>query len=284
MGTQKASKYGFSGYCGFAISAVATIAMSSTALAQGKKGKAAPAPAPVQAAPASPSPTAPIKGDDKVDISDLESKYWAPKDTDFSVVQNRTFSKDHKFMFTPQWGTPINDPHSDGTILGATANYFWSERMGLQLTYLKTSFWDNSATRDVGRLSQSGGAHVNANRMTSYYGVGYNLVPFYAKMSFWGKKIIYFDMAFTPTIGMTQFDQRMEGGDKSKSAFTYGLDVTQYFFFSRWFAIRADLKNQFSTQEIVRYRGNTPGNMKGDKVENKSVQDTMFLLGAAFYW
>lgn len=265
MGTQrKASSYDFA-----IISLVAAIAMTSTANAQGKKAKAeTPAAAPAAA------------GEDKVDISDLESKYWAPKDTDFSVVQNRTYSKEHRFLIAPQWGTPINDPHSDGTFVGGTANYFWSERMGVQLTYLKASFWDNSATRDVGRLSTSGGAHVNANRMTSYYGVGYNLVPFYAKMSFWGKRIIYFDMAFTPTIGITNFDQRVESGDKHESAFTYGIDVTQYFFFSRWFAIRADLKNQFSTQDILKYRSTG----MGTKVQTETVQDTMFLLGAAFYW
>jgi outer membrane beta-barrel protein len=277
MGTQKnASKYGF------AISAIAAIAMSSTALAQGKKGKSAPklAPAPVQQA--APVPTAPVKGEEKVDISDLESKYWAPKDTDFSVVQNRTFSKDHKVMVTPQWGTPINDPHSDGNIWGATANYFWSERMGVQFTYLKADLWNNSATRDIGRLSASGGARPDFNTLNTYYGLGYTLVPFYAKMSFWGTKIIYFDMAFTPTIGMTQYDQQIEGGNKTKSAFTYGLDVTQYFFFSRWFAVRADLKNQFSSQEFVKYRGTNPP--KGSKIEDKMVQDTMFMLGAAFYW
>jgi outer membrane beta-barrel protein len=256
--------------------------MSSTALAQGKKGKSAPklAPAPVQQA--APVPTAPVKGEEKVDISDLESKYWAPKDTDFSVVQNRTFSKDHKVMVTPQWGTPINDPHSDGNIWGATANYFWSERMGVQFTYLKADLWNNSATRDIGRLSASGGARPDFNTLNTYYGLGYTLVPFYAKMSFWGTKIIYFDMAFTPTIGMTQYDQQIEGGNKTKSAFTYGLDVTQYFFFSRWFAVRADLKNQFSSQEFVKYRGTNPP--KGSKIEDKMVQDTMFMLGAAFYW
>src|SRR4051794_14929352 len=73
-------------------------------------------------APAAAPATAPAKGgapaanadDKKVDISDLENKYWAPKDTDFSVVQNRTYSKDHKFIASLQYGIPINDSHSDG--------------------------------------------------------------------------------------------------------------------------------------------------------------------------
>lgn len=271
-----------------AMSIVFAIALSSTyANAQGKKGgkSAKPAPAPAAAPSAPEAPAAPVapKADDKVDISDLENKYWAPKDTDFSVVQNRTYSKDGKILITPQWGGPINDAYSDGTITGATLNYFWSERMGVQATYLGADFKNNDATNDIGNLSATSGAAPDHGKLTGYYGLGFNLVPFYAKMSFWGKRIIYFDMAFTPTIGMTQYDQQMEGGNAGKSALTYGLDVTQYFFFNKWFAVRVDLKNQFYSQEVVKFR--TSGGMtKGQKVTDKNIQDTMFLLGATFYF
>jgi len=266
MGTQKnASKMSHVAIAVFAL------ALSATAQAQSKK------PTP-QAAPA-----AAAKGDDKVDISDLESKYWAPKDTDFSVVQNRTYSKEKRFMLAPQWGTLINDPYSEGNVFGVTANYFWSERMGVQATYLNADMKNNDATVDIGRLSAQSGAVPDHGKVTGYMGVGYTLVPFYAKMSFWGKRIIYFDMAFTPTLGLTEYEQQIEGKNKSKSAFTYGLDVTQYFFFSRWFAVRADLKNQFYSQEVVKFR-NTGPYLKGQKVKDKDIQDTMFLLGAAFYF
>lgn len=261
------------------------LTLSSTAYAQGKKGKAAPpppAPAPV-VAPAGPAPVAPVKGDDKVDISDLESKYWAPKDTDFSVVQNRTYSKEHRFMIAPQYGTVINDPYSEGNVFGGSLNYFWSERMGVQVTYLKGDLKNNDATNDIGRLSATAGATPDHGKFQEYVGVGYNLVPFYAKMSFWGKRIIYFDMAFTPTLGMTRYEQQIEGGNRKQDAWTYGLDVTQFFFFSRWFAIRADLKNNFYKQEVVKFR-NTAPYVKGQKVTDKNIQDTQFLLGAEFYF
>ncbi len=226
----------------------------------------------------------PTGGDDqKVDIRDLENKYWAPKDTDFSVVQNRTYSKDNAFLFVPQWGGAINDPYSEGTILGITGNYFWSERMGIQATYLSADLRNNSATNDIGALSDVSGAAPDHGKLTGYYGVGLNIVPFYAKMSFWGKRIIYFDMAFTPTLGMTTYDQMIEGGNKSKSALTYGLDVTQFFFFNKWFAVRVDLKNQFYSQEVVKFR-DSGGMLKGQKVTDKNIQDTIFLLGAAFYF
>ena len=225
----------------------------------------------------------PTKTDEKVDISDLESKYWAPKDTDFSVVQNRTYSKDGRFLISPQFGTVINDAYSKGNVMGGSLNYFWSERMGVQATYLKADMKNNDATNDIGALSATAGATPDHGKITGYYGLGLNVVPFYAKMSFWGKRIIYFDMAFTPTIGMTSYDQQIEGANQGKSALTYGLDVSQFFFFSRWFAIRADLKNQWHKEEVVKFR-NTAPYVKGQKVTDKNMQDTMFMLGATFYF
>jgi outer membrane beta-barrel protein len=218
---------------------------------------------------------------DKVDITDLENKYWAPKDTDFSVVQNRTFSKDNKFSVAPLIGRPINDAHSEGMIYGVAGNYFWYERMGVQATYIKGDLDNNDATNDL--ATYGSGVQPDHGKFSQYFGVGYNLVPFYAKMSFWGKKIIYFDMAFTAHLGLTEYDQIMEGGNDSKTAFTYGLDISQFYFFSRWLAIRVDLKNQFYTQEVLKYRNST-GYQKGDKVGTKDIHDTMFYIGAMFYF
>lgn len=278
MVTQKASKYSS------IVSALVALTLSTSAFAQTKKSKPAPAPAAPPAAASTPAPEAakPVK-DEKVDISDLENKYWAPKDTDFSVVQNRTYSKQNRFLVTPQWGTPINDAYSKGTIYGGTLNYFWSERFGIQATYLKADLDENDNTKEIGRLSATAGAYPDHGELTGYYGLGLNIVPFYAKMSLWGTRIIYFDMAFTPTVGMTSYDQVMEGGNKNKSSFSYGLDVTQFFFFNRWFAVRADLKNQWRSEEVVKYR-NSSGQLKGQKVTDKMVQDTVFLLGATFYF
>lgn len=267
MGTQKTTCTRILA-CGLAAFAVVTAQPSHA------QTKAPPVPAPA-------GPVKPAAPGDKVDITDLETKYWAPKDTDFSVVQNRTFSKDHKFSVSPQWGRPINDAHSEGNIFGLTANYFWSERMGAQATYLSADLDNNDATNDL--ATYGSGVQPDHGKFKSYMGVGYNFVPFYAKMSFWGKKIIYFDMAFTPTLGMTQYEQVIEFGGKNKSALTYGLDVSQFFFFSRVLAIRVDLKNQWHSEEIVKYR-NSSGIQKGEKVTDKNIHDTMFLIGAMFYF
>lgn len=277
MGTRNTSLYG--------IAALAAALVTTSAYAQGgKKGAApaAPAPAPAVSAPSAPVAPGAKKEDGKVDISDLENKYWAPKDTDFSVVQNRTYTKDGRWFLTGHLGNPINDQWSEGNIYGFSLNHFITERWGIQATYLKGALRDNQAVNDV--ATYGSGIKPDHGRFSGYYGLGMNVVPFYAKMSFWGKKIIYFDMAFTPTIGMTNYDQVMEDGTRSKSSLTYGIDVTQYFFFTNYFAIRADLKNQWHSEEIVRFRGNTPGKLKGDKVKDKNVQDTQFLLGLTFFY
>jgi len=234
-----------------------------------------------QTSPSSAKPPAqPAKksADDKVDISDLENKYWAPKDTDFSVVQNRTYTKDGRWFATLQMGRPVNDPYSEGTVYGLTGNYFWSERMGVQATYLRASLQNNEATDDLKGFGN--GVQPDHGKFSKYYGVGLNIVPFYAKMSFWGKRIIYFDMVFTPTIGVTGYDQIVNRGNESSTALTYGMDVSQYFFFTNYFAVRMDLKNQWHKEDILKYNGTG----EGTKISDKMVHDTLFLLGLSFFY
>ncbi|NJL25458.1 MAG: outer membrane beta-barrel domain-containing protein [Calothrix sp. SM1_5_4] len=198
-------------------------------------------------------------------------------------MQNRTYSKEHRFFIAPQWGRPINDQWSTGNVYGLTLNYFWSERMGVQATYVQGNLSNNEAN-DFLASNYGTGVRPNFGRFNSYYGVGYNIVPFYAKMSFWGKKIIYFDMSITPTLGMTTYDQVIRTGDRSKSAFTYGIDITQFFFFTNWFAVRADLKNQWHAEEVVRFYGNGTSTFTGEKIKDKTTQDTLFLLGLNFFF
>jgi outer membrane beta-barrel protein len=226
----------------------------------------------------------PVKKDsDKVDISDLEQKYWAPKDTDFSVVQNRTYTKAGKIFVSAQGGPLVNDQYSEGLIYGGSLNYFFNERYGVQATYLGADLHNNDWTKNLTQFGS--GVQPDFGRFKNYYGLGFNFVPFYAKMSFLGSRILYFDMAITPTVGMTSYDQVMLHSSANKSSFTYGLDITQYFFFTKNFAIRADLKNQWFKEEVRSYKGNGgAGLVEGDKVRDQNTQFTTFLLGLTLYF
>lgn len=224
----------------------------------------------------------PVAEKDKVDITDIEQKYWAPKDTDFNVVQNRTYSKEKRFSLGAQYGTLMNDPYSNAAVMAFKANYFWSERYGVEVQHYLMDPEDNDAITQLRALA-TGGAKPNHNKIREFTGLGFNWVPFYAKMSFMGKSIIYFDMIFTPVLGTTSYDQQTEVGTKSNSAFTYGLDISQLFFFSKHFAIRFDWVNRWYQQEVIRYRTGSGGTI-GSKLKDENVNSTNLLLGVTYFF
>jgi outer membrane beta-barrel protein len=218
---------------------------------------------------------------EKLDVTDLENKYWAPKDTDFSVVQNRTFTKEHKWFVSAQFGPDLTGGnYLAGNDVGATLNYFMSERYGFQAMYMSSFLHPNSAVGDL--VSANG--FPNFGIMQNYYGVGFNWVPFYSKMSFLGQKILYFDMAITPTIGMTHYQPQMDTGNKGQIAITYGFDVTQYYFFTTHFAFRLDLKNQWWDEKVVRFATDVGKGNVGDPVRTQLDREMIFLLGFTYYF
>lgn len=219
---------------------------------------------------------APKAETDKLDISELEQKYWAPKDTDFSVVQNRTYTKAKRFALTPTYGTAVNNTFSSGNFYGIAANYYFSERTGVEFNYMKADLTDSDATKKFKSGLSGGGVAPDFNREKEYMSIGYNFVPFYAKMSFMGSKIIYFDMQITPTIGLTKYEQQAQTGGKSENAFTYGLDITQYFFFHKNFAVRANLHNQWSSQDEVSFK-------TGTSIGSDTYNDTSFTIGLTWF-
>ena len=244
-------------------------AVAAPAVAPSKDGKAVDAKLTPEAAP----PTG-----DKLDISELEQKYWAPKDTDFSVVQNRTYTKAGKWAGSLMFGPVVNDTFNSGFNTGVILNYYKDERYGFQFEYISSDLENSDATKKFFKLS-GGATAPDFNRAKDYYGVGFNFVPFYAKMSVMGKKIIYFDMQITPTIGMSSYEQQQEDGKgKTESSFAYGLDITQYFFFSNNLAVRLDLHNRWNKQDVVRYKS------PFDKVRSGETENTtMFLFGLTYF-
>lgn len=191
---------------------------------------------------------------DRVDISDLENKYWAPKDTDFSVVQNRTYTKEKRFSLSAGYGILVNDSYSDANIFDLTANYYFSERYGIELSYSRADIEEGEV---ISNLSQfAGGVRPNFSQLDQMYELGFNYVPFYAKVSVLGKKIIYFDMMITPTIGLVDYNNKLQitsglgaQTDKAQQSFSYGFNISQHFFISKRITIRADIKNRWFNEK-----------------------------------
>lgn len=214
------------------------------------------------------------KDSEKLNIQDLEQKYWAPKDTSFSVVQNRAYTKEKRFSFSLQYGPIINDAFSEGYNLGLKLNYFWNERSGVQVEYVSFNLDDNSTVKAFS--NQYGGVRPNIGRLSSMWGIGYNWVPVYAKMSLLGERIIYFDMAFTPVIGMMNYNKTAKTGDHGDSSIAYGLDISQYFFLSKHIAVRADLQNRWWTEEVLDWN-------QGTKNKTQTTNSTVFFIGVTYY-
>ena len=180
-----------------------------------------------------------------------------------------------------QGGLLVNDGYSDGSIYGATANYFFSERYGMEATYTVADLEENDSVKSL--VTYGGGIKPDFGQVTGYYGVAFNWVPFYAKMSVLGKKIMYFDMAFSPAIGMMQYDQITENGNQGKSALAYGFDITQYFFLSQNFSVRFDLRNRWFKEDVAKYY--TSGGIPvGQTFRSKSTTNTQILLGINFFF
>ncbi len=225
------------------------------------------------------------RGSDKLDIKKLEQKYWAAKDDDFSVVQNRKYAKANRFYLTGSGGIPFNDPYSTGTLLGLHLGYFMNERWGFELNYNTASMSDNDSVKQFTKSYQVVPDH---NVFKSSYFASAIWVPFYAKMSMLDKAIIYFDMGLSVGVGNINYEITQSEGNLSKSTFGYKLGVFQQIFFSENFAIRADLNNTWSTQEHMKFY--TPGTSVGGTtvsgsrdLGSKTVNDTSLMLGIT-YW
>ncbi|RME15565.1 MAG: outer membrane beta-barrel domain-containing protein [Bdellovibrio sp.] len=223
------------------------------------------------------------KAGDKLDISDLEQKYWAPKDTDFSVVQNRSYTKAKKVAVSLLAGPIVNDAFNSGLNGSLSVGYYFSERQGVELIYNQGFLTDSLATTTFKEKLSGGGVGPDYNRPSGYIGVAYNWVPFYAKMSFLGRKIIYFDMQFSPGIGVASYEHITDVDSNSqiektgKSAVALSLDITQFFFFHKRFAIRVDLKNRWYNQDVLSYR-------TGSKARSETENVTQILMGATFFF
>lgn len=229
--------------------------------------------------------TAQPQSPDKLDVSDLEKKYWAAKDTDFSVVQNRTYAKEKRFALSLQYGTMVNDAYSTGPTYSGAVNYYFTERHGVEVSYFAADLKDSKATENYKTLTN--GVMPNHNKVTGYYGVAYNWVPIYAKVSLLNKKIIYFDMAVSPGFGMLSYEQQLDPNcslsdcsNRKKTTTAVSLDVTQSFFISRHVALRFDYKNKWYKEEIIK-----SGNVGvGSVLENTSATATSLMFGVQLFW
>jgi outer membrane beta-barrel protein len=232
---------------------------------------------------ANPAPTQTDSGkeSDKLDLKQLEDKYWAAKDTDFTVVQNRTYAKDKRYFFSMNYGPLVNDAYSIGRQVNFAGGYYFSERWGVELANESGNLVDNSATMALGG---SNGLKPNYNKYVNYTSVNALWVPMYAKMSVLDRAIWYFDLQLGLGLGSMTYQNQIdsaEGGNTNKTAIGINFDATANIFFHQHWAFRIDIKNKFTNQNLQHFR--LPVGSSVRDMGDQGQQDTSFLLGFTYF-
>lgn len=211
-----------------------------------------------------------VKKDEKVDIQEIENQYWSAKDTDFKVVQNRRYSKEKRFFGSVMYGSLIGHDERSGGAMYLGVGYFFNEQHGVEVNYTSYSTEFSAGQKEV----INKGGFMNHNKMESFYGLSYHWSPIYAKLSLLDWKILYFDMTFSPVVGMTNVKQLIGTSATSpqeESAgpyFTFGIDVAQHFYMSDHFALKVDFKNRFYSEKIKTFYATGGSRTESSKSQN----------------
>lgn len=233
------------------------------------------------------------KGSDKIDLKKLEDKYWASKDDDYGVIQNRTFSKTGKFYGSLVYGPLINDPFAKARAAGGMLGYYLNEDFGVELSYLSYSSAKNETVAEYESIQNPTFAVTpNYNLLKNAKALSLSYTPFYAKMAFMNKAILYFDMGFTLGAGMTDYQQQKitkdGSGNKSQaneivSTPHVEIGIMQQLFLNQYFAFRLDIKNSFYTQKVKQYEIGI-GQPESSRTEtSKNVNDTTITFGLTLF-
>ncbi|MFZ3231386.1 MAG: outer membrane beta-barrel domain-containing protein [Pseudobdellovibrio sp.] len=238
----------------------------------------------------SPAATPASRGSDKVDLKKLEDKYWSSKDDDYGVIQNRTFTKTGKFYGSLVYGPLVNDSFAKARASGLMIGYYLSEDFGVEASYLSYASKQNDTVSAY--ETQFGGVKPDYNLIKANKSLSITYTPFYAKMAFMNKAILYFDMGFTLGIGTTDYEIQKVlqnnlsvdiQANETKSAPHFEIGVMQQLFISQFFAFRVDIKNTFYNQKIQQYKATNPQVESSRTETTKSINDTTITFGLTVF-
>lgn len=236
----------------------------------------------------SPSPSPSGSQDKKVDLTDLENRYWTAKDTEFNVVQNRVYTKAKRFSATLILGTDLSGQYTNDFNYGLQVNYYFSEREGVGIQGWKTSATTASFVNQFQQVTNNT-ASYNFNSPQGYIGANYNWVPIYAKLSLLEKKILYFDMSVNPGIGVTllqsnSFQTTINNPvTVNQAPITFALDIAQQVFLTSHWAIKLDIDNHFYNETTYWAASGTGSSVAGTPQSSKLTYSAVFMLGLTFF-
>lgn len=256
-------------------------AQSSKYQRPGKKAAAPVAPAPGTKTDKASAPAIAKPVSEKVDIQQIEQEYWQQKDTEFHVVQSRRFTKEKKPFAHFGYGLLINDTFNKGGEFTLSGGYYYKEQMGVEVFY--TSI-DSDNSKVVDEMLGLGGGPSYAHP-TAQYGVTWNWMPIYGKVSVFDKAIIYFDMGLHLGIGIAEYERVLQqtplpnltSRTEKDSSLMFIADISQQYFLSDRWALRLDIKNRFYKRDLKKF--NNASETKSD-TEHSVIGE----LGVIFYF
>ena len=216
----------------------------------------------------------------KLEIEDLEKQYWAPKEAELGVIQNKTFLKTKRYFVGFSTGNMINDTYTVGSISTLMGGYYFDENFGFQVSYDRAAVRNSDTTQS---FVDGFGTIPNYNKHQNAISFGGIWTPFYGKMSVMEKKIVYFDLSLTGALGRTQFESQTSSGGRLESTTHFELKITENFFITKDFAVRFDITNQWSTQERIKYHIPYNADESLRSLGSEGTQNTFMQLGLTWF-
>ncbi|MEY4615386.1 MAG: hypothetical protein RJB66_346 [Pseudomonadota bacterium] len=218
---------------------------------------------------------------DKLDITNLEQKYWSAKDDDYTVVQNRTFTKNRRFFINFSTGRLINDGFLEGEPNSVALGYFFNEKNGFSIDYSLFKTKDNQVTQ---KSKEQLGMTPSYNSPVNATSIAYIWSPIYAKVSLLEKRILYLDLSIALRAGLSNYKMMTDLGGEIKQTSFYGVDVSQLWFLNKRFAFRFDIRNNWSSQEQLKYHIAANADESTRPIGATRLQDTTWLFGLNIFF
>jgi outer membrane beta-barrel protein len=217
-----------------------------------------------------------LSGAERVNVENIKEKYWARGDeSELGVVQNRLYTKEHKFELGVFGGTAVSDPFLSVKSLGGLAGYHFSEYFSLNVMGFKEFVGPSSALELLQLPSGSGGLGTTANTNEPRWFLGSEVAAsfLYGKLSLIGKAIIHYDMHVLGGVGVTSTE--------SGKYFTPYVGIGQQIYLSKWISLRLDYRlMEYSETILEKVRPSLIGQSVGTRANytNSIVLGLNFLI------
>lgn len=239
-----------------------TLFFSSQSFAQTKKAQ------PRTQKPSADSSDPSLSGDEAVDVSRIQEKYWAQgKETELGVVQNRKYTSSRKFEFSVLGGLISSDPFLDTYSYGGSLGYNFNQYLGLHLIGWKTSVGPSEA---LSTLRAQTNTNANTNETKGFYGIQLTNNFLYGKLSLLGSSIIYVDLFVLGGAGVTL----TENGNY----FTPFLGIGQKIHLTKLLALHLDYRIMIYKETIKSKNQDRLGEVLGDRTNTTDA----VVLGLSF--